>query len=174
MSTQYGPISGQVLKVVHDDSNEQVNDLRRGTQSVSITAGLLQIGCNQHLFNEPLCTQVGLIEMNFSFAKDTSHRQVSHQESAEHEEADEVDVGQVAAAHALLPGLKVGLRVTASPWQRCQHDLLPLLSGCTPTGTAHTLGLRKGKKTQEGEERMGRGEAAEKRKEENRGETKSG
>ena len=107
MSTQYGPISGQVLKVVHDDSNEQVNDLRRGTQSVSITADLLQIGCNQHFFNEPLCTQVGLIEMNFSLAKDTSHKQLSHQESAEHEEADEVDVSQVAAAHVVIPGLKV-------------------------------------------------------------------
>lgn len=58
----------------------------------------------------------------------------SHQVGTQHEEADEVQVGQVAAAGVLLAGLNVGFRVTASPWKRPQHDLLPLLSSGTPAG----------------------------------------
>lgn len=60
---------------------------------------------------------------------------VPHQVGAEHEEADEVDVGQVAAAAELFARLGVGLRVAAAAGQRCQHDLLPLLSGRTPTSS---------------------------------------
>jgi len=59
----------------------------------------------------------------------------AHQVSTEHEEADEVDVGQVAAAAELFAGLGVGFRVAASTGQSCQHNLLPLLSGGTPSGT---------------------------------------
>ena len=62
----------------------------------------------------------------------------THQVCAEHEEADEVDVGQVAAAAELLPRLRVRVGVTASPGQRRQHDLLPLLTCGTPAG--HTAG----------------------------------
>lgn len=29
MSAQHSPVSGQILKVIHDDSDEQVNDLRK-------------------------------------------------------------------------------------------------------------------------------------------------
>ena len=60
---------------------------------------------------------------------------MAHQVSTEHEEADEVDVGQVAAAGELFPGLGVGLWVTAPAGQSCQHDLLPLFSSGTSTRT---------------------------------------
>lgn len=59
----------------------------------------------------------------------------AHQVSTEHEEADEVDVGQVAAAAELFTRLSVGFRVTASAGQSCQHNLLPLLSSGTSTST---------------------------------------
>lgn len=59
----------------------------------------------------------------------------THQVCAEHEEADEVDVGQVAPAAELFSGLSVRFWVTASARQRCQHNLLPLLPGGTPTST---------------------------------------
>lgn len=59
-------------------------------------------------------------------------RSLTHQVGTQHEEADEVQVGQVAAAGVLLPGLNVGFRVAASSWKRSQHDLLPLFSGGTP------------------------------------------
>lgn len=62
----------------------------------------------------------------------------SHQVSTEHEEADKVDVGQVTAAAVLFSGLRVGLGVTASAGQRCQHDLLPLLSSGTPASRQET------------------------------------
>jgi len=29
MSAQHSPVSSQILKVIHDDSDEQVNDLRK-------------------------------------------------------------------------------------------------------------------------------------------------
>lgn len=59
----------------------------------------------------------------------------AHQVRAEHEEADEVDVRQVATAGELLAGLGVRFWITASTGQGCQHNLLPLLSGGTPTST---------------------------------------
>lgn len=59
----------------------------------------------------------------------------THQVSTEHEEADEVDVGQVAPAGELFTRLSVGFWVTASTGQSCQHNLLPLLSSGTPTRT---------------------------------------
>lgn len=59
----------------------------------------------------------------------------THQVSAEHEEADEVDVGQVATTGELFAGLSVGFWVTASTGQSCQHNLLPLLSGGAPIST---------------------------------------
>ena len=59
----------------------------------------------------------------------------AHQVSTEHEEADEVDVGQVAAAAELFTRLSVGFWVTASTGQSCQHNLLPLLSSGTSTST---------------------------------------
>jgi len=32
MGTQNGPISGKIVKVVHDDSHEQVDDLKKKSQ----------------------------------------------------------------------------------------------------------------------------------------------
>lgn len=64
----------------------------------------------------------------------------THQVCAEHEEADEVDVGQVAPAAELFSGLSVRFWVTASAGQRCQHNLLPLLPGGTPTSTRKESG----------------------------------
>lgn len=65
----------------------------------------------------------------------------AYQVSTKHEEADEVDVGQVATTSELFTRLNVGFWVTASAGQSCQHDLLPLLSGGTParTSTEHAL-----------------------------------
>lgn len=57
----------------------------------------------------------------------------AYQVSTEHEEADEVKVGQVATTGELFTRLNVGFWVTASARQSCQHDLLPLLSSGTPT-----------------------------------------
>lgn len=57
---------------------------------------------------------------------------LAHQVGAEHEEADEVKVGQVTAAGELFAGLNISLWVTASAGQGAQHDLLPLLSSSTP------------------------------------------
>lgn len=59
----------------------------------------------------------------------------AHQVSTEHEEADEVDVGQVATTGELFARLSVGFWVTASTRQSCQHNLLPLLSSGTPRRT---------------------------------------
>lgn len=38
MSAQHSPVSGQILKVIHDDSDEQVNDLRKHRLDQFITA----------------------------------------------------------------------------------------------------------------------------------------
>lgn len=62
-----------------------------------------------------------------------------HQVGTEHEEADEVEVGQVAPTAELLPRLDVGLWVTASARKSRQHNLLPLLSCGTPTGGIRPL-----------------------------------
>lgn len=57
---------------------------------------------------------------------------MSYQKSAQHEEADKVNNGKVAATAKLLPWLKVRLWVTALSWETGQHDLLPRLTRSTP------------------------------------------
>lgn len=57
----------------------------------------------------------------------------THQVGTEHEEADEVNVGQIASTCELLSWLDFRFRVTASAGQGGQHDLLPLLPGGTST-----------------------------------------
>lgn len=56
---------------------------------------------------------------------------LSYQEGTESKEADEIQVGQIAATAVLLPWLIIRLRVAPTAWQCCQHNLLPLLSCCT-------------------------------------------
>lgn len=53
---------------------------------------------------------------------------MSHQKSAQHEEADEVNNGKVAATAKLLPRLIVRLWVAALPRKTGEHDLLPRLT----------------------------------------------
>ena len=61
----------------------------------------------------------------------------SDQESTQHEEADKINDGKVAAAAELLSGLVVGLGVAAFTWKTGQHDLLPRLTCSTPAHTEH-------------------------------------
>lgn len=79
----------------------------------------------------------GTLLLHFETAPPAQLRS-THQVCAEHEEADEVDVGQVAPAAELFSGLSVRFWVAASARQRRQHNLLPLLPGGAPTSTAHT------------------------------------
>lgn len=63
----------------------------------------------------------------------------SDQESTQHEEADEVNDGDVAAAAELLSWFVVRLGVAAFTWKTGQHDLLPRLACSTPVDTqTHT------------------------------------
>lgn len=56
---------------------------------------------------------------------DNSHKQVEHEEGAEENEGDEVDVGDIAAAFLVWVARA---RLTA---RTIQHDRLPGLTGCT-------------------------------------------
>lgn len=55
-----------------------------------------------------------------------------HQEGTEHEEADKVGDGKIAATGKLLARAEVRLRVTATPGKAGKHYLLPCLTGGTP------------------------------------------
>lgn len=67
--------------------------------------------------------------------------QTSHQEGAEHVEADEVVVGKVGATRILLPGRIVRLWVTQLPIAAGQQDLLPCFPGGTPEQRRDAVGL---------------------------------
>lgn len=117
VSAQHSPVPGQVLKVVHDDSNEQVNDLKK---KVKIQ--------EQYKWSWNLAPPTCSLALTLSVLL---YRFLYYQESTESKEADEIEVGQIAATAVLLPWLIIWLGVTPSSWQRCQHNLLPLLSCCT-------------------------------------------
>lgn len=110
VSTQHSPVPGQILKIVHDNSNEQVNDLKRYKTQEQVIRDLF------------FCKLSTLVVASLF---------ISYQKSTESKEADEIQVGQIAATAVLLPWLIIRLRVTPSAWQCCQHNLLPLLSCCT-------------------------------------------
>lgn len=56
----------------------------------------------------------------------------THQKCTEHEKADEVNNGEVAATAKFFSWFIIRLGITAFPWKTGQHDLLP----CLPCGTA--------------------------------------
>lgn len=62
----------------------------------------------------------------------------SDQESTQHEEADEIDDGEVAATAELFPWFVVRLWVAAFTWKTGQHDLLPRLA-CSTSARTHTI-----------------------------------
>ena len=110
-----GPVPGQVVEVVHDDSHKEVDDLVGGRGEEGKSA---------------------LSAMGLLWGRELAVGQSpeAHQEGAEHEEADEVDDGEVAAAGELLTGLCVRFGVAALAGQAGQHDLLPGLPRGTPIG----------------------------------------
>lgn len=65
---------------------------------------------------------------------------LSHQEGAEHVEADEVVVGEVGAARIFLPGRVVRLWVTQLPVTAGQQDLLPGFPCGTPEQRRDAVG----------------------------------
>lgn len=50
VSAQHSPVPGQVLKVVHDDSNEQVNDLKKKGKNTRTIQVILEYG-SSHLLS---------------------------------------------------------------------------------------------------------------------------
>lgn len=112
-----GPITSQIVKVIHDDSYKQVDDLKPGHEALfSICISLYTAMCMLRSVSKHYCCWI---------LKD-------YQKSTEHVEADEVDDGEAAAAGSFLSGVVVGLRITQLSWQTGQHDLLPGLTGGTP------------------------------------------
>lgn len=61
----------------------------------------------------------------------------THQERAEEDEGDKIDVGQVGATALvlILPGCRRRVWLTALAFQAGEHDLLPCLTGGTPAPT---------------------------------------
>ena len=57
-----------------------------------------------------------------------------HQEGTEHEEADKIGDGKIAATGKLLARADVRFRVTPTPGKAGEHYLLPRLTGGTPRG----------------------------------------
>lgn len=103
--TEEGPVPRQVVKVVHDHSDEQVQDLDRGSERTSAhvcSAGWLG-NCDA----------------------------VAHQEGTQTIEAQEVDDGKVGPAGVFLSRQEVRLRVTLLSIHGSHHDLLPVLSSGT-------------------------------------------
>lgn len=103
------PIPSQIVKIVHNDSHKQVEDLKTTKEQRLIYTA----GCGG---GQPGGWVVSL---------------VSHQEGTETVKAQKVDDSKVGAAGELLSWLDVGFRVTLLPVHGSHHDLLPLLSGST-------------------------------------------
>lgn len=117
MRPQDGPITRQIVEVVHDDGNKQVDDLSERKKFGQVLVQMEE--CSRNVMGTSWeCSG-------------------SHQESTQHEEADEVNDGEVASAAELLSWFVVRLRIAAFPWKAGQHDLLPRFTCGTPVHT-HT------------------------------------
>lgn len=116
MWSKNGPVTGQIIKVVHDDGYKKVDDLKKGVCNIVLVV--------IYWISSESWVQIFLVVKVVNCEE--------HQECTEHVEADEIDDGEAAAAGPLLSGVVVWLGITQLPWQTGQHDLLPRLTCGTP------------------------------------------
>lgn len=63
VSAQHSPVPGQVLKVVHDDSNEQVNDLKKKGKNTRTIQVILEYGSSHLLSRSHAVSTVILLSL---------------------------------------------------------------------------------------------------------------
>lgn len=95
MRPENGPITGQIVKIIHDDSNKQVYDLKEKKKS--------NIFCNRNCARDSENSGLRVKISHFEH----SQMAEAYQESTEHVEADEVDNGKATATGPLLPRVVV-------------------------------------------------------------------